>query len=163
MQLKKVLCIGAGFVGGPTTAFMADKCEDLQFTVVDTNPQRIEQWNSDTLPVFEPGLAEVVKRVRGRNLFFDPASPEAIAAADLIFVSVNTPTKTYGEGVGMAADMQFWEKCAREILAHAKDGAIIVEKSTVPVRTAEAISNILHTNSDGRKFQVLSNPEFLAD
>ena len=163
MELKNILCIGAGFVGGPTMAVMADKCPHLRFTVTDSNAERIRAWNGEVLPVFEPGLAEIVARVRGRNLFFEEARGEAIAAAELIFVSVNTPTKAYGEGAGMAADLQFWEKCAREILAHARDGTIVVEKSTVPVRTAEAISEILHTNADGRRFFVLSNPEFLAE
>ena len=163
MKIKNVLCIGAGFVGGPTMAVMADNCPGITFTVVDTDTQRIKRWNSKHLPVFEPGLDELVSRARGRNLFFKEASGKAIAAADLIFVSVNTPTKDYGEGEGMAADLQFWEKCARAILASARDNTIVVEKSTVPVRTAEAISRILHANDDGRRFHVLSNPEFLAE
>ncbi len=161
--MKRILCIGAGFVGGPTMAVMADKCPEISFRVVDTNPERIAQWNSDDLPIFEPGLPEVISRVRGRNLFFECTSEESISEADLIFVSVNTPTKEYGKGAGMAADLQYLEKCARDILASAKGDTIVVEKSTVPVRTAEVISRILHANDDGRRFQVLSNPEFLAE
>ena len=162
-MVKNILCLGAGFVGGPTMAVMADKCPELNFIVADTDAEKIRHWNANPLPVFEPGLAEIITRVRGRNLFFRDFSPAEIAAADLIFVSVNTPTKAYGEGAGLAADLQNWEKCAREIVAHAKDGTIVVEKSTVPVRTAEAISDILGANSEGRRFFVLSNPEFLAE
>lgn len=164
MQLPRhVVCIGAGYVGGPTMALIADRCPEVRVTVVDVNEHKIAQWNSDRLPVFEPGLDEVVRRVRGRNLFFDTITPAAIAAADMIFVCVNTPTKEYGEGAGMAADLQFWEKSARTILAHARPGTIVVEKSTVPVRTAEAISRILNYDRQGPRFQVLSNPEFLSE
>ncbi len=163
MKVKNIVCIGAGYVGGPTMAVIADKCHDVQVTVVDLNEERIAGWNSNELPVFEPGLDEVVFRRRDKNLFFKIVSPEILANADLIFVSVNTPTKDYGRGAGMAADLRYWEKSARDILAHAKSGAIIVEKSTVPVKTAEAISRILHSGNEGKKFQVLSNPEFLAE
>ncbi|MEE8554743.1 MAG: nucleotide sugar dehydrogenase, partial [bacterium] len=135
----------------------------LRVTVCDIDAGRIAQWNSDRLPVYEPGLEEVVRRTRGRNLFFQVLSPEAIAQADLIFVSVNTPTKTYGEGAGMAADLRYWDSSAREILAHATGETVVVEKSTVPVRTAEAIARILRTDGDERRFQILSNPEFLAE
>jgi len=163
MNVRNILCMGAGFVGGPTMSVIADRCPHLRITVADINPDRIRQWNSDALPVFEPGLDAVVKRARGRNLFFETISPKAIAEADLIFVSVNTPTKTYGEGAGLAADLRFWDASAREILAHAKGETIVVEKSTVPVRTAEAILRILRSGADGRRFHVLSNPEFLAE
>lgn len=163
MKVRNILCIGAGFVGGPTMAVMADKCPDLLFNVVDIDSNRIDQWNSSHLPVFEPELDEIIERVRNRNLYFKTISPQSIAEADIIFVSVNTPTKDFGEGAGMAADLQYVEKCAREIAAHATDTTIVVEKSTIPVRTAEVISHILNANQDGRQFQVLSNPEFLAE
>ncbi len=163
MTVRNVLCMGAGYVGGPTMALIADRCPEVRVTVVDVNPDKIAQWNSDRLPVFEPGLDEVVHRARGRNLFFAEITPEAIAAADMIFVCVNTPTKEYGEGAGMAADLQYWEKSARKILDHARPGTIVVEKSTVPVRTAEAISRILNYDRQGPRFPVLSNPEFLAE
>lgn len=162
-MIRNILCIGAGYVGGPTMALIADRCPEVRVTVVDNNSDKIAQWNSERLPVFEPGLDQVVARARGRNLFFAPLTPEAIAAAELIFICVNTPTKQYGEGAGMAADLQYWEKSARTILAHAKPGTIVVEKSTVPVRTAETVSRILNFNRDGARFQVLSNPEFLAE
>ena len=130
--------------------------------MTDPNVGRIRHWNANPLPVFEPGLGKIVERVRGRNLFFREASSAEIAAADLIFVCVNTPLKAYGEGAGIAPDLQYWERCARDIVAHSKDGTIVVEKSTLPVRTAEAISNILYANADGRRFSVLPSPEFLA-
>jgi UDPglucose 6-dehydrogenase len=163
MPIRNILCIGAGYVGGPTMALIADRCPELKVTVVDVNEAKIAQWNTEQLPVFEPGLAEVVARTRGRNLFFAPITGEGIAAADMIFVCVNTPTKQYGEGAGMAADLRYWEQSARTILQHARPGTIVVEKSTVPVRTAEAISRILNYNRNGPRFQVLSNPEFLAE
>ena len=162
-MIRNILCIGAGYVGGPTMALIADRCPDVRLTVVDTNSDKIAQWNSERLPVFEPGLDAVVQRARGRNLFFAPITPQAIAEADLIFICVNTPTKEYGEGAGMAADLQYWEKSTRTILAHARPGTIVVEKSTVPVRTAEAVSRILNLNPAGTKYQVLSNPEFLSE
>lgn len=163
MSVKSILCLGAGYVGGPTMAVIAEKCQDIDVTVVDLNEERISQWNSDVLPVYEPGLTEVVKSRRDKNLFFKVASPELLSQADMIFVSVNTPTKTYGQGEGMAADLRYWELAARDILRYAKTGTIIVEKSTVPVKTAEAISKILHSGTEGKKFPVLSNPEFLAE
>lgn len=161
--VKDVLCIGAGYVGGPTMSVIAQKCPDYKVTVVDVNPQRIEAWNSDQLPIYEPGLMEVVQGCRNRNLFFTTDIPSAIRAADIIFVSVNTPTKTFGEGAGMASDLQYWEKTAHEIVKHADRDKIIVEKSTLPVRTAEAMERILKTGGDGKHFEVLSNPEFLAE
>ncbi|MBI3992234.1 MAG: nucleotide sugar dehydrogenase [Candidatus Lambdaproteobacteria bacterium] len=162
-KIRNIACIGAGYVGGPTMAVIADQCPDVRVTVVDVNEARIAQWRSATLPVFEPGLDEVVARARGRNLFFEAITPQVLAAADVIFVCVNTPTKTFGEGKGMAADLQYWEKSARTILQHARKGTIVVEKSTVPVRTAEAMSRILNARADDEDFPVLSNPEFLAE
>jgi len=160
---KNLLCIGAGYVGGPTMAVIALKCPDYRVTVVDVNEERIEQWNSDRLPIFEPGLDEVVRKVRGKNLFFSTDVPAAIRAADIIFVSVNTPTKTFGEGAGMASDLQHWEKTAQQIIEHSDRSKIIVEKSTVPVRTAEAMERILRMNGKGLRFEIISNPEFLAE
>ena len=159
--VSNILCIGAGYVGGPTMAVVADRCPHLRVTVTDINRERIDAWNSDALPIYEPGLDGVVSRTRGRNLFFSTDVSGGIRAADLIFVSVNTPTKAFGEGAGRAADLQFWEKTARQILANSSRGKIVVEKSTLPVRTAAAMARIL--NSNGLRFEVLSNPEFLAE
>jgi UDPglucose 6-dehydrogenase len=144
-------------------ALIADRCPEVRVTVVDVNLEKIAQWNSERLPVFEPGLDAVVQRTRGRNLFFAELTPQRIAEADLVFICVNTPTKQYGEGAGMAADLQYWEQSARTILAHARTGTVVVEKSTVPVRTAEAVARILNFERSGARFQVLSNPEFLAE
>jgi UDPglucose 6-dehydrogenase len=160
---KKVLCIGAGYVGGPTMAVIAQQCPEYKIEVVDINAERIRQWNSDDIPIFEPGLDEIVKQVRGKNLFFSTDIKKGIRESDIIFVSVNTPTKTFGEGAGMASDLQYWEKTAHEIIEHSQDDKIIVEKSTLPVRTAEAMERILKSNNRGIKFEVLSNPEFLAE
>ena len=164
MSIKtKITCIGAGYVGGPTMAVIADKCEDVRVTVVDINQARIDAWNGDALPIFEPGLDEVVARARGRNLFFSTDIAGAIKDADIVFVSVNTPTKTFGHGAGKASDLQYWEKTARQILEVCDEGKIIVEKSTLPVRTAAAMERILNSNDKGIHFEVLSNPEFLAE
>ncbi len=164
MKFKKhILCIGAGYVGGPTMAVIAAKCPDLKVTVVDVNAERIQAWNSDRLPIFEPGLPDVVREARGRNLFFSTDIAAGIREADIIFVSVNTPTKTFGHGAGMASDLQYWEKTAHEIVAHSDRAKIIVEKSTLPVRTAEAMERILQENKKGLRFEVVSNPEFLAE
>lgn len=160
---KKICCIGAGYVGGPTMAMIAAKCPDIRVDVVDLNAERIAAWNSDELPVYEPGLYEVVKSARNVNLFFSTDVEPAIAEADIIFVSVGTPTKTYGMGAGRAADLCYIESAARMIAKVAKGPKIIVEKSTIPVRTAEAMRTILSANSEEGKFQVLSNPEFLAE
>ena len=160
---KQILCIGAGYVGGPTMAVIADRCPDYVVTVVDINEQRIAAWNSDQLPIYEPGLDEIVFRCRGRNLFYSTDIPNGIRNADIIFVSVNTPTKTFGAGEGHAANLQFVEKTARSILEHSQSDKIVVEKSTLPVRTAETIQRILHSNDKGLKFQIVSNPEFLAE
>ena len=161
--VKDILCIGAGYVGGPTMAVIANKCPQYKITIVDINPQRIAAWNSDLLPIYEPGLLEIVQSCRGRNLFFSTDIATAIRAADIIFVSVNTPTKTFGEGAGMASDLQYWEKTAHEIVKNSDRDKIIVEKSTLPVRTAEAMERILKAGAQGIHFDVLSNPEFLAE
>lgn len=158
-----ILCIGAGYVGGPTMAMIAAKCPHLKVTVVDINEARIAAWNSDDLPIYEPGLDEVVRAARGRNLFFSTDIEGGIRDADVIFVSVNTPTKTFGQGAGRAADLQHWEKTARQILAHSTRDKIVVEKSTLPVRTAQAMERILSGNPKGLRFDVVSNPEFLAE
>ena len=160
---KNILCIGAGYVGGPTMAVIARKCPEYKITVVDINPERINEWNSDDLPVYEPGLDEIVKNVRGKNLFFSTDVKKGIKDSDIIFVSVNTPTKSFGVGAGMAADLQYWEKTARQILQHSRSSKIIVEKSTLPVKTAQAMERILTTNNKKIKFEVLSNPEFLSE
>ncbi|MCL2688834.1 MAG: UDP-glucose 6-dehydrogenase [Chitinispirillia bacterium] len=160
---KNILCIGAGYVGGPTMAVIAAKCPQYKVTVVDINAARINAWNSDNLPIYEPGLLDVVKQARGRNLFFSTDVDSAIKEAQIIFVSVNTPTKTFGEGAGKAADLQYWELTARNIVKVASSDKIIIEKSTLPVKTAEAMGRILNANEKGIKFEVLSNPEFLAE
>jgi UDPglucose 6-dehydrogenase len=158
-----ILCIGAGYVGGPTMAVIADRCPHLTIVVTDKSADRISAWNSEQLPIYEPGLDAVVSRTRGRNLFFTTDVAAGIRSADIIFVSVNTPTKAFGEGAGRAADLQYWEKTAREILANSEAGKIVVEKSTLPVRTAAAMARILNSNDKGLRFHVLSNPEFLAE
>ena len=166
MKIKNICCIGAGYVGGPTMSVIALKCPEIKVTVVDLNEARIAAWNDedlDNLPVYEPGLAEVVAEARGKNLFFSTDVDAAIDAADMIFIAVNTPTKTYGEGKGMAADLKFVELCARQIARVAKNDKIIVEKSTLPVRTAETLQTILDSTGNGVHFEVLSNPEFLAE
>ena len=159
----KVCCIGAGYVGGPTMAVIAQKSPHIEVTVVDINEQRIAEWNSDQLPIYEPGLDAVVQECRGKNLFFSSDVDKAILESDMIFLSVNTPTKTYGIGAGRAADLRYVENCARQIAKVAQGDKIVVEKSTLPVRTAESIKQILTANSEGRNFQILSNPEFLAE
>jgi UDPglucose 6-dehydrogenase len=160
---KKILCIGAGYVGGPTMAMIAYKCPQYRVTVVDINPTRIAQWNSDDLPIYEPGLEEIVKASRGKNLFFSTDIEEGIKEAEIIFVSVNTPTKTFGSGMGMAADLQYWDKTAKQIRKFAESDKIIVEKSTLPVKTALAMERILTATNNGVHFEILSNPEFLAE
>lgn len=166
MKITKICCIGAGYVGGPTMAVIAQKCPHIQVTVVDLNSDRIAAWNdenTDNIPIYEPGLDAIVAEARGRNLFFSTEVDKAIDEAQIIFISVNTPTKTYGKGKGMAADLKYIELCARQIAKVAKDNKIVVEKSTLPVRTAEAIKSILDTTGNGVQFQILSNPEFLAE
>lgn len=164
IKVTNICCIGAGYVGGPTCAMIALKCPEITVNVVDKMPKRIEQWNSDHLPIYEPGLDEVVKSCRGRNLFFSTDIKQAILDAQLIFICVNTPTKTYGLGKGRAADLSYIEAAARTIADIAVTSKIVVEKSTVPVKAAESISTILRTNhKKGVKYQVLSNPEFLSE
>nr|SVE75667.1 EOG090X03RJ [Daphnia hispanica] len=164
IQVRKICCIGAGYVGGPTCSILALKCPDIQVTVVDRNELRINQWNSEKLPIYEPGLEEIVKQCRGKNLFFSTDMVPALKEADLIFISVNTPTKTFGLGKGRAADLKFVESCARLIAEVCDRSKIIVEKSTVPVRSAASIVNVLKANTKpGVSYQVLSNPEFLAE
>lgn len=160
---KNILCIGAGYVGGPTMAMIAYKCPHYKVTVVDVDATRIAEWNSDDLPIYEPGLDEIVKKARGRNLFFSTEIEKGIKESEIIFVSVNTPTKMFGAGSGMAADLQYWEKTARHICQCAKSPKIIVEKSTLPVRTALAMERILTSNNNEIPFDVISNPEFLAE
>ena len=160
---KHIACIGAGYVGGPTMAMIADKCPGRTVTVVDINADRIAAWQSDTLPFYEPGLREVVDRALNKNLFFSTDIAKAIREADVIFVSVNTPTKTFGQGAGCAADLQYWERTAREIIEYADSDKIVVEKSTLPVRSAAAMKRVLMSNEKGLHFEVLSNPEFLAE
>ena len=160
---KNILCIGAGYVGGPTMTMIAAKCPQYRVVVVDIDKDKIKAWNSKDLPIFEPGLDELVHKTRGKNLFFSTEIEKGIEEAHIIFVSVNTPTKTFGQGAGRAADLQYWEKTARQILANAKDGKVVVEKSTLPVRTASAMERILNENHKHIHFEVVSNPEFLAE
>ena len=166
MKIKNICCIGAGYVGGPTMAVIAQKNPEIKVTVVDIDKNRINSWNSEDLtklPIFEPGLDKVIKESRGRNLFFSNEIKKNIEESEMIFISVNTPTKTYGEGKGMASDLTFVELSARKIAEVTKSDKIVVEKSTLPVKTAQAIKNILDETSSGLKFEVLSNPEFLAE
>ena len=169
--IKNICCIGAGYVGGPTMAVIADKCPHINVYVVDKNKSRIDLWNSsnfDELPVYEPGLKEIVRRVRNKNLFFSIDSEKYIRNADAIFISVNTPVKTSGLGAGKASNLQWVESCTREIAELAEGHTIVIEKSTLPVKTAEIIKEILDTNTHVNKkcnktFSILSNPEFLAE
>jgi len=166
VKVSKICCIGAGYVGGPTCAVVALKCPHIQVTIVDLNQARVDAWNSPTydLPIYEPGLVDVVKAARGRNLFFSTDVDKAIEEADLIFVSVNTPTKKSGVGAGFAADLNYIELATRRIANVATSSKIVVEKSTVPCRTAESMRTILEANSKpGCRFDILSNPEFLAE
>ena len=165
-MIKNICCIGAGYVGGPTMSVIALKCPEINVTVVDLNKQRIDAWNNEDLsklPIYEPGLDKVVAQARGRNLFFSTDVDNAIEKAEMIFIAVNTPTKTYGEGKGKAADLKYVELCARQIARIAKTDKIIVEKSTLPVRTAAMLQTILDSTGNGVHFDVLSNPEFLAE
>jgi UDPglucose 6-dehydrogenase len=166
MKIKNICCIGAGYVGGPTMAIIAQKNPNIVVTVVDINKERIAAWNSknfDQLPIYEPGLSDVVKDTRGRNLFFSTDINSAIINSEMIFISVNTPTKTSGEGKGYAADLKYVELCANQIAKFSKTNKIVVEKSTVPVRTSEKIKEILKSKNKAVDFQILSNPEFLAE
>ena len=173
ISIRNICCIGAGYVGGPTMAVISLNCPDILINVVDVNKERIEAWNSydlSKLPIFEPGLDEVIKKTRGKNLFFSTRIKESIENADMIFISVNTPTKTKGLGAGKASDLKWVEACAREVAMYAKNHTIVVEKSTLPVRTAEVIKTILEEAQDSIQnipnkptFDVLSNPEFLSE
>mmetsp|Transcript_14537 Transcript_14537/g.36686 ORF Transcript_14537/g.36686 Transcript_14537/m.36686 type:complete len:483 (+) Transcript_14537:147-1595(+) len=161
----KIACLGAGYVGGPTMAMIAHKCKGIEVTVLDINAERIAAWNSDQLPIYEPGLEEVVFAARGKTLFFSTECEKVIAESDVVFISVNTPTKTRGVGAGYAADMTYWESAARMIARVSHSPKIIVEKSTVPVKTAQAVEKVLSQNilNPGASFDILSNPEFLAE
>ena len=162
-QVSKICCVGAGYVGGPTMSVIASKCPEIRIDIVDINEERISEWNSDQLPIYEPGLDQIVKESRGKNLFFSTNIEEAIVEADIIFISVNTPTKTYGHGANRAADLKYVEAVARSIAENAKTPKIVVEKSTIPVRTAEAIRSVFNAYGQSLSHQVLSNPEFLAE
>ena len=170
-EIYNICCIGAGYVGGPTMAVIADKCPDIQINVVDLNEERIKNWNNDDLtklPIYEPGLSEIIERCRGKNLHFSNEIENNIKKADMIFISVNTPTKTSGIGAGKASDLKWVEACARQVASYSKGHTIVVEKSTLPVRTAEVIKSILEASKNDDKqnkntFDVLSNPEFLAE
>ncbi|MGB5188943.1 nucleotide sugar dehydrogenase [Robiginitalea sp.] len=165
-SIKNICCIGAGYVGGPTMSVIAHKCPHIQVNVVDINQHKIDLWNDkdlSKLPVFEPGLQEIIAETRGRNLFFSTKVDQAIDQADMIFISVNTPTKTYGKGKGQAADLKYIELCARDIARVATSDKIVVEKSTLPVRTAQTLQSILHNTGSDVHFEILSNPEFLAE
>ena len=161
--IKKILCIGAGYVGGPTMAVIANKCPDYKVTVVDISRERIDAWNSNRLPIYEPGLRDRVEKARGKNLFFSTDIDAEIAAADLIFVSVNTPIKTFGEGAGKAVDLQFIEQTALRIKKNSSSPKIVIEKSTLPVRSADTLDTILHSGNNPVQFEILSNPEFMAE
>tara|TARA_X000001036_G_scaffold368594_1_gene354306 strand:+ start:273 stop:1631 length:1359 start_codon:yes stop_codon:yes gene_type:complete len=165
MKIKNICCIGAGYVGGPSMAVIALKCPHLNIMVVDDNEKKIDSWNGnlDNLPVYEPGLKEIIKKVRGKNLFFSKNIDHAIMNSEIIFMAVNTPTKKFGKGKGKAADLSFVESCAKRIAHTSESNKIVIEKSTLPVRTAEKIKEILITNNKKNKFEVLSNPEFLAE
>jgi UDPglucose 6-dehydrogenase len=165
-KIDSICCIGAGYIGGPTMAVIAKKCPSVKVIVVDISEQRIADWNNSDLsklPVFEPGLDKIISETRGKNLFFSTDINSAINSSQMIFISVNTPTKTYGLGKGHASDLKYVESCARQIAATASESKIVVEKSTLPVRTAESIKTILEAESKGATFKVLSNPEFLAE
>lgn len=162
-MIKNILCIGAGYVGGPTMAVIAKHCPETRVVVADINAERVAAWQSGNPPIYEPGLQDVLRTCLGRNIAFTADVEGAIRDAEMIFVSVNTPTKTFGRGAGKAADLQYWEKTARSILQNAQGHTIVVEKSTLPVRTAEAVERILKSGNGGARFDILSNPEFLAE
>ena len=156
--IKNICCIGAGYVGGPTMAVIADKCPEINVYVVDKNESRIDSWNSsnfDELPVYEPGLKDILKRVRNKNLFFSADSKTYIKQADAIFISANTPVKTSGLGAGQASNLRWVESCTREIAELAEGHTIVIEKSTLPVKTAEIIKEILNTNVESIGLKVI--------
>ena len=172
-KVKNICCIGAGYVGGPTMAVIAKQCPNLDVYVVDIDKKKINDWNDQdlsNLPVYEPGLGKIIKQYRNKNLFFSTNLEECISIADIVFISVNTPTKKRGIGAGKASDLKWVENCARQVAKYAKNHTIVVEKSTLPVRTAEVIQNILNIsqrkkthNGNSPSFDVLSNPEFLSE
>ena len=164
MDIKRICCIGAGYVGSPTMAVIALKCPEINITVVDVDEEKIKNWNGPVqkLPVYEPGLSEIITKVRDKNLFFSNDIVGSIDNAEMIFIAVNTPTKTSGEGAGMAADLRFVESSAEIIAKSSNSDKIVIEKSTLPVRTAEKVKEILNRNNKSVKFEILSNPEFLA-
>ena len=169
-SIKKICCIGAGYVGGPTMSVLAEKCVDIEINVVDKNPERIKYWNSDNLknlPIYEPGLDAIIAKCRGKNLNFSTDIEKKIKDADMIFISVNTPTKNKGIGAGQASDLTFIEAAARLIAKHGTGHTIVVEKSTLPIRTADTIKQILTSANkkypNSATFDILSNPEFLAE
>ena len=171
MKIKNICCIGAGYVGGPTMAVIAKNCPEIQVTVVDINPERIANWNDENLlklPIYEPGLDKIIAQCRGKNLHFSTDIPNFIKSADLVFISVNTPTKTSGIGAGQAIDLKYVEESSRIIAKYANGHTIVVEKSTLPVKTAQTIKEILDASTmnneeENKSFSVLSNPEFLAE
>ena len=165
MSIKRICCIGAGYVGAPTMAVIALKCPHIDITVVDIDIEKIKKWNGpiEYLPVYEPGLSEIILKTRDKNLFFSNEIENSIDNAEMIFIAVNTPTKLSGEGAGMAADLRYVESSAKTIAKSSKSDKIVVEKSTLPVRTAEKIKEILNKNNNSVNFEVLSNPEFLAE
>jgi len=165
MKIKNICCIGAGYVGGPTMAVIASKCPDINITLVDTNPERINLWNGslDSLPIFEPGLMEIIKEVRGKNLFFSTEIDKSIINSEIIFIAVNTPTLTEGPGAGFGANLDYVKECARRIANVSKSNKIVIEKSTVPIKTAETIKEIFDSQNQDYHFEILSNPEFLAE
>lgn len=165
-MIKNICCIGAGYVGGPSMAVIAEKCPDIKITLVDSNSEKIAAWNGslDSLPVYEPGLKEIVRKVRGKNLFFSNDIDKQIDESEMIFIAVNTPTKTEGEGAGMAADLKYVIACAKQIAKSSNTDKIVIEKSTLPIRTAEKLKEILNDEGkEGVNFEILSNPEFLAE
>ncbi len=165
MKIKNICCIGAGYVGGPTMAVIASKCPDINITLVDTNPERINLWNGslDSLPIFEPGLSEIIKEVRGKNLFFSTEIDKSIINSEIIFIAVNTPTLTKGPGAGFGANLDYIKECAKRIAKVSKSNKIVIEKSTVPIKTAETIKEIFDSQNKDYHFEILSNPEFLAE
>ena len=165
MKINNICCIGAGCVGGPSMSVFAENCPDINFTLVDKNEEKINAWNGDVdyLPVYEPGLKEIIKNTRGKNLFFSTDIDSAIINSDIIFIAVNTPTIKEGPGAGFGADLKYIVSCAKHIAKIAKSDKIIIEKSTVPIKTAEKLNEIFLKSNSSVNFEILSNPEFLAE
>lgn len=164
-KITNIACIGAGYVGGPSMVVFAENCPDIKFTIVDKNSEKIKAWNGDinNLPIYEPGLKEIIEKTRDKNLFFSTDIDEAILNAEIIFIAVNTPTLTEGPGAGFGADLRYIISCAEHIARVAKSDKIIIEKSTVPIKTAEKLNKVLSKNNSKINFEILSNPEFLAE